>query len=376
MAKAWVRERSDGGTVRYAVEWRDPKGRRRMKNMGSGANAKRLAKKEAERIAAELLTGNYESNDKIGWGKFRGEYEALIIARKASRTLDSVQNSLDHFEELCKPAYVNQIDARTIDDFITKRRDQRGKKKGSKCSPASVNADLRNLKAALRKAAEWGYLDRVPKIVFEREPQKVPRFVTPEHFALMFQACEHAELPDHGDVSQCHWWRGLLTLLWLTGWRIGEALALRREDLDLDARTALTRFETNKGKRDFETPLHPAVIDQLTPVCSDRVSGSIFFWNRHRRQLDTEFHRLQAKAGIRLTCARSHQHTDACHCYGFHDLRRAFATINAGKLQGDILQKLMRHQSFSTTQRYINLSKRLDESVDVLDVPEFLRGGR
>ncbi|HEV3237898.1 MAG TPA: tyrosine-type recombinase/integrase [Gemmataceae bacterium] len=144
----------------------------------------------------------------------------------------------------------------------------------------------------------------------------------------------------------------------------------------LDSQTALTRFETNKGKRAFETPLHPALIDQLTPVCSDRVSGSIFFWNRRQRQLDSEFHRLRAKAGIRLKCARSHLHTDACHCYGFHHLRRAFATINAGSLQGDVLQKLMRHQSLSTTQRYIKLSKRLDESVGVLDVPEFLRGGR
>jgi hypothetical protein len=49
-------------------------------------------------------------------------------------------------------------------------------------------------------------------------------------------------------------------------------------------------------------------------------------------------------------CRGNHEHTPACHFYGFHDLRRAFATMNAGQLTPDALQALTRHKSYLTTQ--------------------------
>jgi integrase len=71
--------------------------------------------------------------------------------------------------------------------------------------------------------------------------------------------------------------------------------------------------------------------------------------------------------------ARRHEHTEACHYYGFHDLRRAFATQNAKRLTGDALQTLMRHKSYKTTQGYINLASQLDEAVAKLHVPDVLQ---
>jgi integrase len=54
-------------------------------------------------------------------------------------------------------------------------------------------------------------------------------------------------------------------------------------------------------------------------------------------------------------------------------MRRAFATINAPKLTADALQALMRHKSYQTTQRYINMARQLDEAIKVLDVPKVLQ---
>ena len=59
--------------------------------------------------------------------------------------------------------------------------------------------------------------------------------------------------------------------------------------------------------------------------------------------------------------------------YGFHDLRRAFAPQNAPRLTADALQKLMRHKSYLTTQRYINMASQLDEAVEALHVPDVLK---
>jgi integrase len=72
-------------------------------------------------------------------------------------------------------------------------------------------------------------------------------------------------------------------------------------------------------------------------------------------------------------CRAKHEHTDACHAYGFHDLRRAFATENAPNMSGDALKKLVRHKSYLTTQVYVNLSRQLDTAVECLHVPEQLK---
>jgi integrase len=49
----------------------------------------------------------------------------------------------------------------------------------------------------------------------------------------------------------------------MSGWWISEILALRREDVDLDAATAITRSEDNKGGRTERVNLHAVVIDHL-----------------------------------------------------------------------------------------------------------------
>jgi len=74
-----------------------------------------------------------------------------------------------------------------------------------------------------------------------------------------------------------------------------------------------------------------------------------------------------------LPCSEKHEHTARCHVYGFHDLRRAFATLNAEKLSADALQMLMRHKSYATTKRYINMSRQINQSVAALYVPDVLQ---
>jgi integrase len=76
---------------------------------------------------------------------------------------------------------------------------------------------------------------------------------------------------------------------------------------------------------------------------------------------------------IDLPCSDEHEHTPACHLYGFHHLRRAFATVNGDRLSADSLQTLMRHKSYTTTQRYINLARQMDAAVDGLHVPDVLK---
>jgi integrase len=265
------------------------------------------------------------------------------------------------------------IKTQTIDDYRAARRKEPGQKHGETLSPTTVNKDLRHLRAVLKKAFKWGYLPAMPDFDFEREPKKLPRYVIPEHFALIYRACDHATMPEGQGYSAADWWRALLVFCYMTGWRISEVLALAKDDLNLETGEAITRAEDNKGKRDERIKLHPLVLEHLRLVPS--FGPTVLPWGHNRRTLDVELDRIQAAAGVYLPCSKKHEHTDACHRYSFHDLRRAFATMNADRLTADALQALMRHKSYQTTQVYINMARQLDEAVEALHVPEFLKKG-
>jgi integrase len=378
-ASAWVfqnvRDLQKNGPeqAKWYVGWYDPDGKRRSKACGSGWLGKKNADDLKTQRERELDRGEYIAHIKKTWGDFRQEYDERIGSRMGERTRRITVEVLAHFERLIKPKKLAAIKTQTIDDYIGKRKDEPGRRKGDTLSPFTLNKELRHLRAVLRVASEWDYLPRVPKFRMVREPGQLITYVVPEHFEAIYRASQQAKLPADQAYPAADWWRGLLIFAYMTGWRIGEILALRREDVDQDAGTATTWHEDNKGKRDERVKLHPVVQEHLKRLPG--FSPLMFPWNHNDRTLYDEFARIQAAAGIRLPCRATHEHTASCHVYGFHDLRRAFATVNANRITGDALQKLMRHKSYQTTQRYINMASQLDEAVAALGVPEFLKVG-
>jgi integrase len=314
-----------------------------------------------------LVTGTYQSDAKKTWEVFRQEYEAKVMTGLAIRTREEVVAALDHFERITGTKKMAGLRTATIDGFIAKRR----KKAGDLVSPATVNKDLRHLRAVLAVACEWGYVPTLPKFRMEKQSKKLATYIDAEHFQLIYQACDQAKRPADQPYPAADWWRGLLVMGYMTGWRISELLALRRDDLDLEAGTAITRAVDNKGKRDEKVKLHPVVVEHLKKLAG--FDPHVLPWNHNRTTLYKEFAAIQEAAKVRLSCGKSHQHTRFCHVYGFHDLRRAFATMNADKLTPDALQALMRHKSYSTTQRYIAIARQMDAAVAGLHVPEVLK---
>lgn len=355
-----------GDACPWSVGYYDPDGKKKSKRVGSKSNAEKFARK----IEGQLAAGVYQNDARKTWAEFFTEYKNRITAAMPSNSKLEVERALEHFGDIIKPAKIHGIKTQTIDQFVAERRQQQGRREGEIISPATVNKELRCLKAALRIANEWGYLPIVPKIRMLKEPQKLARFIEPKHFAEIYEACSAARRPAGLPYSPTDWWRGLLTFAYMTGWRISECLALRRADVDLDAARAITRAADNKGNRDEAVPLHPVVVEHLRGLGS--FYPMMFPWAHHERTLWVEFADIQTAAGVHLDCGRDHKHTDACHLYGFHDIRRTFATQNAAQLSADELQKLMRHKSYLTTKRYINMTGRLENVVGSLHVPAVL----
>jgi integrase len=379
MASAWIYQdlhmvqKHGEDRASWYVGWLEPDGRRKCKSCGPGSFGKVKAQKLRRKIESELMTGTYQMQTNKLWEEFRREYEARVVGGKPLGTRRQVKAALDHFERLVKPVRVFALCTAHIDEFIAKRRQEAGKKRRSLLSPYSLNSTLRQLRAAVAVAVEWGYLARMPKFRLEREPGKLPTYVTGDHFAAIYRACVQARKPrDLPNVTAAAWWQALLVTGYMTGWRIGDLLGLQREDLDLKAETAISRAKNNKGKRDELVKLHPVVVEHLKQL-EGSFSPVVFPWNESEQSLYRQFRRIQEAAGIKLPCSEEHEHTPCCYVYGFHDLRRAFATMNADRLTADALQVLMRHKSYQTTQRYINMARQMDAAVASLHVPEVLR---
>jgi len=375
--KAWIFQ-DPKQVKKYGVEaaswyvgWVDPDGKRCCKSCGTGSVGKDAAQKLRDKRHIELASETYKNHNKKSWEEFRKEYSAKVVEGAAVRSRVEMETALNHFERIIKPKKVSAIKTSTIDDFTAKRRLQKGKKKGSEIAAATVNKELRHLRAALRKAHRWGYISTIPYFDLEKEPKSLPSYVTAEYFAAIYQACEKAKMPEALPYPPSTWWRGLIVMAYMTGWRISELLALRREDLDLTKGDAITRAGDNKGGREERIGLHAVVIEHLAQLPGFDVR--VFPWNHDRTTLMNEFARIQKAAGIHLPCRESHEHTRFCHVHGFHDLRRAFATMNADRMSGQALQTLMRHKSYQTTLAYTNPTRQIDDAVASLHVPEVLR---
>ena len=372
--KAWLfqdtrQKEKLGDKCPWSVGWFDPDGKKKSKRIGCQSRAERFARK----IEGQLAAGTYQGDGRKTWQKAREDYQEKILPRLAVRTRTSVRIALDNFERLAKPGKLLAIKTQTIDNYIMKRSAEGGKKPDSRISPATVNRELRHVKAFLRVVHDWGYLPAVPKIRMVREQEKIGSVMTPEHFQAIYAVCDVAVRPEGLARPACEWWCALLTFLLTTGWRIEEALAFRREDLDLETGRIITRAANNKGRRDDADYLPGVVLGLVRAVVG--FSPLVFPWPHHARALWEEFQQIQKAAGVNLPCPQASEHTctDACHYYGFHSIRRGYATLNADSLPAPVLQRKMRHKSFTTTLRYISLANKMKQGSERVFVPEFLK---
>lgn len=391
--RAWVHqlkkqvEAKGADSASWYVSWYDPDGNLRTKSCGPGKIGKAAAKQLADITHSQLVTGTYQTKARATWEKLRSDYMAKVASRFDEPSRLAAEIALKNFERVAKPKFVMAIRAEMIDEFTSKRLKEfasKGKADDTEAdkqsratvSPATVNKELRYIRLILNVAEEWGMIPKVPKVRFLKVPKKLPTFIPPEHFTAIYKACDVAKRPSTvPNVSPADWWRGLLVTGYMTGWRIGQLLSLKWDDVDLEEGFATSRAEVigNKGKREIRIPLHPIVIVHMKKLRGG-FDEHIFPWNQNKRDLWPEFHVIQEAArlddGSPVPKGGKHGRR-----YGFHDVRRGFATENIESMDLFELQNLMQHKSLETTKEYVNMVKRLKKTVTKIFVPPNLQIG-
>jgi integrase len=376
--KAWVSQvasqvaKYGADKASWYVSWHEPDGSRKTKSCGPGSKGKMAADKLADRTHAELLTGTYKSNKNKSWEDFWAEYEDKILKSSPANSAATARLSIEIFVRIANPKKIGSITTNTVDGFISKRKAETNKA-GKPISASTVNRDLRYVRSVLKTAKKWRYIDEVPEFGFLAKPDKLPTYVAADEFQSIYNAVEFATAPaEIPNVNLADWWKGILVVGYMTGWRLGQLLDLKWVDIDLKAGTAVTMADAvgNKGNRDQKVPLHPIVVEHL-----ERITGSgcenVFPWDYGRRRIWSEFEKIQDAAKMPDGSALPKGGKGGKR-FGFHDLRRGFATLNAG-IDVFRLQALMQHKSLETTRLYVNMGKSLQATVEGLYVPAGLQ---
>ena len=162
-------------------------------------------------------------------------------------------------------------------------------------------------------------------------------------------------------------WRTMIALALRTGLRRGELLALRWQDVDLEAGRLVVRQNivrgivgTPKSGKPREIPLSAETVAMLKAHQHER--GPLVFCTRDGRHLaDTSMtHALKG------ACKRA-----ALRPMGWHSMRHTFASHLAMRnVPIRVIQELMGHATIQMTMRYAHLSPCVTKSaVESLDTP-------
>lgn len=320
-------------------------------------STKKTIKEEALPVLRRFM-GDTERGLPVADGKLRytDMRTALIddYVRKGNRTLEQRADGsetivgLPQLDAYCGYSKDNpgiklsSITPEWVRGFVRKRTEE-------DAGPAMVNRSLQALRRGLNIMREEGKIAVVPKIKLMKEPPARRDFLEPTKFDELLKA-----LPSY--------LRPLVALLYFTGARKGEALAIEWDQVDLDKREIRLHDEQTKSGEARVLPLPSRVVDLLRPT--QRKSGKVF----EATNLRVEWETACASVGLgtrtemqseaprndrkqpRVARSKWHQYSGL----RLHDLRRS-AVRNLRVMGGvpeTVAMKISGHKTRAVFDRY------------------------
>jgi integrase len=228
-------------------------------------------------------------------------------------------------------------------------------------APKTVNNVLTVLNVLLKKAVEWGVIDRMPCTI---------RLLSiPKSSAGFYDFDEYERLVDAASTISSTAY--LLVLLGgEAGLRCGEMMALEWRDVDLDKRQLCIERSDWKGHvtapKGGRLRYVPLTVRLATALRKHRhLQGSRVLCQRSGEPLTADM----VKSAVDQAARRAHLLTS-----GVHRLRHSFCSHLAMRgAPARAIQELAGHKDLITTQRYMHLSPAaLDNAIRLLESPGML----
>jgi len=322
------------------LRWTDPiSGRRRARS------AKTNDWGEAERAAGELekqlRAGADVSPSKITWAEFLRRFDDEKLSAMCKETRNAYRVALGHVTRLLDPDRLAKLTTQAVTTLVGKLR-----KEGQ--GAANIARTLRHVKGAANWAHRQGYLQVVPRFDMPKGGGRMKgRPISGEEYERLLAKVPAVRPDDAAD------WERLLTALWLSGLRLGEALRLSWDDgpfqLDLSGKHPAFRIQP-EGQKSHKAEICPCTPDfaawVLAATPEAERSGRVFPLRvSNLRQVSRAVSDIGKKAGV-LVDPETGKTASA------HDLRRSFGTRWAKRVMPAVLKRLMRHANIATTMGF------------------------
>lgn len=179
--------------------------------------------------------------------------------------------------------------------------------------------------------------DVVERIRYARHERRLPVVLSIEETIELLGLIDHPR------------YRVLLTTIYATGLRLGEALALRAADID--SKRMVVRVRQGKGKKDRYVPLPPRLLEMLREHWRHEHLHDLLFPHQSdpSRPADpTGVQRYLQRLMVKAGWAKKVTPRTLRHCYATHLIEQGTSTR--------VVQVLLGHANVHTTETYTHVS--------------------
>ena len=275
--------------------------------------------------------------------EFIDEYREYLTEYKHSspNTLDSYLRDITHFSNYLGTHDFFDVTSQMVEDYMRYLKEE-GK------SDSTITRNIASLRSFYQYLLAKGYIEENPirSIKTKKIPKKIPTILTTKEVDMLLKA------PDEMDPKGCRD-KAMLELLYATGLRVSELIALDIEDVNLSV--GILNCQGGHIKRTL--PIYPEALEVLSDYIN-RVRGKIIpveenhalFVNLNGKRLTRQgFWKI-----IKSYAEISHIKTEITP----HTLRHSFAAHlleNGAQLKN--IQEMLGHADISSTQIYAQVVK-------------------
>lgn len=262
----------------------------------------------------------------------------LFLAGRKRKSIADLD--LDDVQAEAVLTFLNHIESKRSNSAVTRN-----------CRLAAIRSFVQHLlRHDVTRAGQYG---RVLAIRTKRATHKAVTYLEPEEARAVIAAIDTSSPRGRRDHA-------LLLLLYNTGARISEALAVRSSDLRLD-RPRQVRF-LGKGRKERICPLWPETASALRRITRAEGNNDVLFQSRQGTPLTRDgaayllqkYVRLATKSNSALRLRRVTPHMLRHSC--------AVALLQAG-VDVTVIRDYLGHASVSTTSRYITTNLHMKRQV-------------
>ena len=370
--KVQVIAHNDRKTLR--LRWRDPI-TNKFKYKSAKTSNREKAQRAAGKLEDEIRSGRYQAGLKMTWQGFRERLETEYYPNIAKKTQGKVDTAMDAIERLLNPQRLADVTNDKLSYFASQLRvEQKGEGEEATLArgEATVAGYIRHTIAALRWAYDLGLLHIEPKASRAArgkiKSNAKGRAVSLEEFERMLSsATKGLTVKDYKresvtpSAALVETWQFFLRGLWLSGFRLGEALRLSWDDVatlhvDTDGRRPVVRIPEGCQKSGkAETWACPPDFAALLAEVPERDRrGRVFKVETVGSVRPTEWivMRTLARIGQAAGVVVSRSTDGKVKYASAHDLRRSFCTRWARMVMPQVLTRMARHHSIQTTMAY------------------------